>query len=277
MSPNPEEFVDKSRGIRIQKAMADAGVASRRDCEQLVTEGRVTVNGKPVTELPAWVDPDFDRIAVDGVGVNKKKKGSSTPRRIYVMLNKTRGTISTTDDPDDRRSVTDMVDIPGEPRLFPVGRLDAESTGLILLTNDGELAQQLTHPKFEITKQYQVMVSGRMTQQDVDVLKRGLFLAPRKDKAVTRRAQMDDIKLIGHSRGKAGGERTRLSVTLSEGQNREIRRLLARLGFKVRRLQRVAIGPLRLKGVAPGEWRMLTASETATLKRLAERQAREVE
>lgn len=277
MPPIPEEFTDKSRGIRIQKAMAEAGVASRRDCEQFILDSRVTVNGQVVNELPAWVDPVSDRIALDGVGVARRKgrTASGALRKYYVMLNKTRGVISTTDDPDQRRSVTDLVDLPGDPRLYPVGRLDAESTGLILMTNDGELAQKLTHPSFEITKQYHVAVSGRMTEQDIDVLKRGLFLTPRKTKGIVRRAVMDDVKLIGHSRGKSGGERTRISVTLSEGQNREIRRLLARLGFKVRRLQRVAIGPLRLKGVAPGEWRMLTPTEVAQLRKLASRKAPE--
>lgn len=266
----PEQYAVKSRGIRLQKALADAGVASRRECEQMIEHGLIKVNGDAVTGLPAWVDPAKDRITVDGKPVRRAAKPGQVERKIYIMLNKPRNVVTTTRDPEGRQKVTDLVQLPGKPRLFPVGRLDAESTGLIIMTNDGALTQRITHPSYQVPKTYQVSVRGHMTDEDIEVLRKGLFLAPRRAGARPRRAVMERVKLIsrGKSRGKDGGERTRLSVTLLEGQNREIRRLLARMGFKVRRLERVAIGALELKGLGPGQWRKMTSREVAMLRRL---------
>ena len=270
----PKVFTDASRGIRLQKALADAGVASRRQCEELILAGQVRVNGRLVTGMPAWVDPVKDKISVDGKPMRRTVRGLSSDRKVYVMLNKPRRVITTAQDPQGRRTVIDMIDLPDAPRLFPVGRLDADSSGLILLTNDGDLAQQLTHPSYEVTKEYHVSIKGRLTDEDVEVLKRGLFLAsPRRKKATSaaaggaKRASMQQVKRLGYSRGKTGNERTRLAVTLAEGQNREIRRMMARLGFNVRRLERVAIGPVRLKGLGSGQWRLLTGREVGMLKR----------
>jgi len=257
----PEEFSNEKRGIRIQKAMANAGVASRRECELLISEGRVTVNGKTVAALPAWVDPVNDRIAVDGQSVRQGVQS----RFVYVMLNKPRGVITTSDDPQGRTNVVELVRLPNNPRIFPVGRLDAESTGLIILTNDGELAQHVTHPSHEIPKEYHVSVKGIVSDEDIELLKKGLFLATRSA-AHPKRATMEEVKRLSFARSKGGNDRTRLTVTLTEGQNREIRRLLARLGYPVRRLERVAIGPLKLKGLASGEWRLLTSKEVSALK-----------
>jgi pseudouridine synthase len=270
----PDEFTDAARGIRIQKALADAGIASRREAEQMIEEGRVQVNGKSVTALPAWVDPANDRVTVDGkkvVALGSLGKGG---RRVYIMLNKPRHTITTTNDPDGRTSVLDLVKTPGNARLFPIGRLDAESTGLLLLTNDGELGQQLTHPSYEVEKEYHVSVKGYMSDDDMQLLKHGLMLttdprkAPRASRHAPRpkRASVLKIRLISRGRSKGGNQRTRLSMTLAEGQNREIRRLLARLGFPVKRLERVKIGPLKLKGLASGEWRPLTSREVQQLR-----------
>ena len=264
----PADFTDAARGVRLQKVLAEAGVASRRRCEDLIVAGQVRVNGKLVTALPAWVDPENDKISVDGKPMRRTGRGLRVPHKVYVVLNKPRKVVATAHDPEGRRNVVGMVDLPDAPRLFPVGRLDADSSGLILLTNDGELAQQLTHPSYEVPKEYQVSVKGRLTDEDMETLKRGLFLTGRRNAAApVKRAAMQQVKRLGYSRGKTGNERTRISVTLTEGQNREIRRLLARLGFNVRRLERVAIGPLKLKGLASGEWRRLNAREVNMLRR----------
>lgn len=270
----PEELQDASRGERLQKVMAEAGVASRRDCEELIEQGRVRVNGQPVTALPAWVDAQQDRIEVDGQAIARPRKTTRrAATKTYIMLHKPPRVISTTEDPEGRTNVVDLIDAPVKARLFPVGRLDAESTGLILLTDDGEMANRLTHPRYEVPKQYEVSVRGDVTEQDVEKLTKGLFLAhkgaPQGEGARTRKAAMEHVQILGRERDRTRGDRTTLRVTLLEGQNREIRRLLARLGFKVRKLKRVAIGPLRLKGLAQGEWRMLTSAELRTLQKAA--------
>ncbi|MCC7146794.1 MAG: rRNA pseudouridine synthase [Phycisphaeraceae bacterium] len=297
----PPELTDASRGIRLQKALAEAGIASRRHAEDLITAGRVTVNSFRVTTLPAWVDPHTDRIEVDGLEIPRPRnprnprqssrpsshqpspevktpapaqRHSPHPDGIYLMLHKPRRVVSTVRDPYAEKTVLDL--IPKEAirgkRIYPVGRLDADSTGLILLTNDGDLAYRLTHPSFEVTKEYFVSVRGRLTAEEIQRLQEGLFLAHRPARAKpgqtrirAKKAQFAAIRLLGYQRDETRGDRTRLAITLQEGQNREIRRLLARLGLKVRRLQRVAIGRLKLKNLAPGQWRMLTSTEVKSL------------
>lgn len=270
----PQSLQDASRGIRLQKAMAEAGVASRRDCEALIEEGRVHVNGELVRELPAWVDPAQDRIEVDGEEIARPRKTSRrSAAKTYIMLNKPRGVISTTDDPEGRRSVTDLIDLPGHHRLFPVGRLDADSTGLILLTDDGELANRLTHPRYGIAKQYQVAVRGKLGPEDMTRMRQGLFLAHRDPDAPrgtkVKKAAVEHVRIVSYEQDRTRGDRTTLAITLREGQNREIRRLLARLGYKVRKLKRVGIGPLQLKSIRPGAWRPLTTSEVRLLYQAA--------
>ena len=310
--PRPDDprgpYGDKSRGERLQRVMARAGVAARRKCEELIEAGRVRVNGMTVAQLPAWVDEAHDRVEVDGVPLpnHRSRTGErldASPRddapgvagggkRTYIMVHKPKGVISTADDDLGRRTVLDLVDAPlaspsgsrgrHAPRLFPVGRLDADSTGLILLTDDGDLTQHLTHPRYEIEKRYLVTVRGTMTQEHLQELRDGLFLADRRQRrrstsgpAAATRAEVDRVVLLGHDRDKARGDRTRLGITLSEGQNREIRRMIARIGFKVRNLKRMSIGPLKLKGLAPGQWRPLTPSELQRLQRAARRAERE--
>lgn len=287
----PAELTDAHRGARLQKVIADAGVASRRDAEALIASGKVTVNGQTVTALPAWVDPLKDRVEVRGVPIPRPTrahgdKGGAGHGHVYVILNKPRRVISTSRDEAGRPSVVDLVDLPDNiaRRVFPVGRLDADTTGLILLTNDGELANRLTHPRYEMSKEYVVSLRGHLTPEDVEKLKRGVFLAhPQKkgpgDRAKgkqgiagdvkVKKAAMSDVRFLGHERDEQRGDRTRLQITLREGQNREIRRLIARLGYNVRRLQRVGIGPIQLKGLAPGAWRLLTGVEIDKLKRAA--------
>jgi len=269
----PEPYTDAARGERLQKVLAAAGVASRRDAEQLILEGRVTVNGERIAALPAWVDPQRDRVEVDGQPIRRP-----SPRRagqkLYIALHKPRRTISTTDDDLGRKTVLDLIDLPEHKaqRLYPVGRLDADSTGLILLTNDGELANALTHPRYEVPKEYVVAVRGKLSHDDVHRLREGIFLAHRqmgKVQPQVKKAAMASVKLLGYTTDRRSGDRTQLQVTLREGQNREIRRMLAQLGHKVRRLQRTAIGPLKLKGLGLGQWRMLQSAEVTALYQAA--------
>jgi pseudouridine synthase len=189
------------------------------------------------------------------------------------MVNKPRRVITTNDDPEGRKRVIDLIDLPMAARLFPVGRLDSESTGLILLTDDGELTHKLTHPSFEVTKRYNVTVQGRFTEEDAAKLSKGLFLAhkgaPGGAGAKVKRASAAQVTILGHETDRTRGDRTTISLILKEGQNREIRRILARLGHKVRALHRVSIGQLKLKGLAIGEWRPLTPTEVGTLYKAA--------
>jgi 23S rRNA pseudouridine2605 synthase len=273
----PEEFKDASRGERLHKYMASCGVASRRECEAIIQNGQVTINGQVVAKLPAWVDPANDLIRVDGRPLPRLKEAKRRNRATdysYIMLNKPRHVITTTDDPEGRRHVSDLVDLPAPkkdapvPRLFPVGRLDAESTGLILMTNDGELAHRLTHPKYEVSKQYEVSVKGRLEMEDLEKMKSGFVLAHRGTagrRPQAKRAKVNEIQLSGYQRTHDGGVRTNMLVTLREGQNREIRRLFARIDARVHRLNRVSIGPLKLHGVAVGYWRKLTGQEVNQL------------
>lgn len=277
----PAEFTDAARGKRLQKVLAEAGIASRRDAEALITAGRVTVNGQRITALPAWADPLSDRIEVDGEPIARPRKaghGHAAPQHVYIALHKPRRVISTSRDEAHRTSVVDLVDLPSElaRRVFPVGRLDADSTGLILLTNDGELANRLTHPRYGVSKEYLVSIRGHLSLEDVEKLKKGLYLAPtpaekqqRGPESAAKRAAISEVKLLGYDRDEQRGDRTKLLLTLREGQNREIRRLMARLGYNVRRLQRVAIGPITIKGLASGSWRLLHPTEVHKLKKAA--------
>lgn len=271
-------YTDNTRGLRLQKAMANAGIASRRECEQFIEDGRVTVNGDRITRLPAWIDPFEDRVEVDGEPLIKPKNSSkkfASAGKMYVMVHKPRGVLSTNDDPEGRKRLLDLIDpsaVPRGIRLFPVGRLDADSTGLILMTNDGDLTHRLTHPSFGVTKRYLVSVKGRLIDDDLQKLRKGLILTdkhatPDEGAKPTKRAAMESVTILRHETDRTRGDRTTLGITLTEGQNREIRRLLARVGIKVRRLKRTSLGPVRLKGLAPGEWRMLANQEIWALRR----------
>ena len=276
-SPSPADLRDASRGIRLQKAIAAAGAASRREAETLIEAGRVSVNGVVIIDLPVWVDPYEDRIEVNGRPLPRARRRSDhaphTAGHTYLMLNKPRRVVSTTSDDRGRTTVLDLIQARIPARLYPVGRLDAESTGLILLTDDGEMTQRLTHPSYEVPKRYKVAVRGRVTHESVEKLRRGLFLADRsrhrarEGEQGARRAKAVAVELLGHQRDEQRGDRTLLAMTLTEGQNREVRRLLAQLGHKVRRLERQSIGPLRLKGLAVGEWRPLNPGEVRSLRR----------
>lgn len=233
--------------VRLHKYLADNGVASRRQAEELVREGRVLVNDEIVDELPAFVDPTQDRVVVDGRLVR--------PQRLeYFLINKPRGVVCTHRDPEGRVRAVDLLP-PDAARCFPVGRLDAESTGLLLMTNDGDLAQRVTHPRFGLPKRYRVTCKGRVPAELPEQMSKGVYLSDGK-------ARADDVTVAhrGHSE-------SILDITLHEGRNRQIRRMLARLGFPVKQLKRVAIGPLTSHKLPSGGARRLTREELSTLLR----------
>ena len=259
------EFTDAKRGIRLQKVMAESGIASRRECEQLITEGVVTVNGHTVATMPAWVDPKSDRIRVRG------RPLKATGKLVYVMLFKPRGVVCTSADAEDRRRAVDMVKHPSKTRLFPVGRLDMDSSGLLLLTNDGELANLLTHPRYHLPKIYEVTVRGRVEAASLSRLEHGLFLFDHKQERGSKTAR-SKLKILKRDR-----ERTCLLMELREGRNRQVRRMMLDVGHPVKKLRRVQLGTLKLKGLRPGEWRDLTARELTILKRSSEAKGRAVD
>jgi pseudouridine synthase len=256
----PDRYDDKSRGPRLQRVLADAGVAARRVCEELILAGDVEVNGRIVDELPAFVDPETDRIKVQGRPIKNQT------RKIYVILNKPPRTVTTTaDEPDmDRRTVTDLVDHPSASRLYPVGRLDYDTTGLLLLTNDGDLANKLTHPKYGVVKTYHAVVKGKLTDDDAAQIAEGIYLAERKAGKTTGASRTARVEVSIFRRDR---ERTILELRLQEGRNRQVRRMLAAVGCPVKKLQRVAMGPLILKGLPSGAWRELTKGEVDMLRR----------
>ncbi|MCB9859182.1 MAG: rRNA pseudouridine synthase [Phycisphaeraceae bacterium] len=244
--------------------MADAGIASRRDCERMIEDGLVEVNGRIVTELPVWVDPAEDTIVVEG---RKLKKPS---KNVYVMFNKPARTVTTTRDEEGalRRIVTDFVNHPLAPRLFPVGRLDFESVGLLLLTNDGDLAHALTHPRYGLPKTYLVHVRGSLDDDQIEKLRDGLYLADRKSGKTVGASRTAEVKVELVKRNR---DTTVLEMTLHEGRNRQIRRMLAHVDHPVKKLERIAIGPLKMKGVQRGHWRELTPPELHGLQKAVKR------
>ena len=245
---NPSTSVSSGEQ-RLQRILASAGIGSRRECETLIEEGRVEVDGKFVTKLGAKVDPAKSKIRVDG---NQIKLQSLQ----YFAVNKPPGVVSTSSDPSGRLRVIDLIKT--NQRVYNVGRLDKSSEGLILVTNDGDLANRLTHPRYGVQKTYVVQVVGNPTRSDLKTLERGVYLAEGLAKVVGARIK---------SRGK---DHTMLEIVLEEGRNREIRRLLASIGHKVLRLRRVAIGSLRLGELPLGAHRSLEKREIDALKRVAE-------
>ncbi len=235
---------------RIQKVLAQAGVASRRGIEQMVLEGLITVNGKLVTELPCFVE-DGDDVRIDGQPVRKRR-----PRdHAYYLVNKSTGVVCTQRDPQGRPRAIDLLPAGVTRRLYCVGRLDADSTGIIVLTDDGDLTEYLTHPRYGVPKTYMVEVEGRLGEEQMEKLKAGVYL----DGKPTGRAR---VKVL-----RAGRERSVLEIQLTEGRNREIRRILRKLGNKVRRLKRVAIGPITDRGLKIGHCRILRRDEVEKLRR----------
>ncbi len=234
---------------RIQKLLAQAGYGSRRACEEYLTEHRVTVNGQ-VVELGAKADPGRDVIKVDG------KRVHFETRRIYLALNKPFGVVTSNADEFGRETVRDLIPIEGH--LYPVGRLDADSEGLVLLTNDGDLANALTHPRYEHEKEYRVLVEGEPSDGTLKAWRHGVLL----EGQMTAPAK---VEVIDSGRGQ-----TWLRVIMHEGRKRQIREVAGMLGHPVKYLQRVRIGPIRLMNLKVGEWRYLSASEIRLLQGLIE-------
>ena len=229
---------------RLQKLIAGAGLMSRRAAEDLIRQGRVTVDGR-VARLGDRADPDHARVEIDGIPL------PVAPDRVTYLVYKPVGVVSTVSDPQGRPTVVDLV--PNEPRVHPVGRLDVDSEGLLLLTNDGELTHRVTHPRFGVTKTYSVLVEGRMTPREVRRLVDGVDLEDGPARA--RSARLVDVT----------SGRSLVEVVMGEGRNREVRRMMAALGHPVRSLVRTAIGPIRDRRLAPGTWRVLDPTEVAAL------------
>jgi 23S rRNA pseudouridine2605 synthase len=227
---------------RLQKVLARAGVASRRACEELIAARRVRVNGQVAT-LGDRVDPEHDLVELDGAPL------ALATGLVHYLLNKPAGVVTTAEDPQGRRTVVDLV--PAEPRVFPVGRLDLDTEGLLLLTNDGELAHRLTHPSFGVDKEYLAEVEGRPSRGALRRLREGVEL----EDGPTAPAQ---VSLV---------EPTVLRITIHEGRNRQVRRMCEAVGHPVRRLVRTRIGPLAERRLAPGEWRELSPDEVRALAR----------
>ena len=233
--------------VRLQKYMADNGVASRRKCEELIAAGKVKVNGK-VAQIGDKVDPKNDVVSVGG------RKLVKETGYVYLMLNKPRGYVTTMSDEMERKCVAELVADVGK-RVYPVGRLDRDSEGLLLFTNDGEFANAMTHPSRHIAKTYRVSVRPKITDEQITVLTSSLMIDGRKTLPA-------DVRVVS-----SDGDKSVLEIVLYEGRNRQIRRLCEEAGLETVRLKRLAVGQLKLAGLKVGEYRSLTHDEVALLKR----------
>ncbi len=231
---------------RLQKFLARCGLASRRVCEQWILAGKVEVNGRTIKVLGTKVDPGLDVVKVDTQRVRPS-------RQCYFAVHKPKGVVCTHRDPAGRPRVVDLVP-DRDSRLFPIGRLDAESEGLILLTNDGDLAQRVAHPRYEVSREYRVEVKGEIRGEQVEKIQKGVWLAEGR----TRPARIRIAYRSKHC--------TTLFLTLEEGMNREVRRILAKIGLPVQRLLRVRVGPIHLGSLKRGRWRALDPKEVVALR-----------
>ncbi len=241
---------------RLHKFLARCGVASRREAESLILQGRVTVNGQVVQELGTKIEPGRDRVEVDGIPVKPQPF-------TYIALNKPRGFVTTMEDKEGRPTVMDL--LKGlKIRVYPVGRLDMDSEGLLLLTNDGELAFRLMHPRYHVEKRYLVRVKGTPPEKKLEKLRRGIRLEDEKRKGLFRKTAPARIKVI-----RSKGKETELEVVLKEGRKRQIRRMFQAIGHPVVSLVRVAVGNITLEGLPKGKYRHLTPREVAELRKRA--------
>jgi len=231
--------------MRLNRFLASAGVASRRKADILISEGHVRVNNKVITEMGVQVNPSKDKVFVDG------KQISILDEPVYIVFNKPKDCITTLSDERGRTTVMDYIKV--KTRVFPVGRLDRNTTGVLLLTNDGELANRLMHPRYEIKKAYKVTLDRALTDRDADNLRRGVRL----DDGVTAESEVHFLP---------GGRRKVVGIIVHEGRNREVRRMFEHLGYEVKKLDRVAYGDITFEGLRRGEWRHLTRQEVARLK-----------
>lgn len=234
---------------RLQKILADAGIASRRKAEELIKEGRVTVNGVVITEMGFKASPLEDHIKVDG-----KLLRVNTQEQVYFMLNKPKKVMCTVDDPEGRQTVIDLVRNRVKERVWPVGRLDYHSEGLVILTNDGEMTLRLTHPRYKVAKVYEVKVKDLPSEEKLDKLRKGVYLEDGK-------TQPCEIEFLKKTR-----ENSRFRIVIKEGKKQQIRRMFMKIGHPVMKLKRVEYGPLKLGKLAIGEVRPLTGKEVSELK-----------
>jgi len=242
---------DAKRGVelvRLNKYLADQGVASRRACDELIAKGKVTIDGEMVTELGVKVDPYKQLVEVNGVNLRPE----NTERRYYV-LHKPAGVVCTNERRETRPRAVDLVTDPNKGRIYTVGRLDEDSTGLIVLTSDGEFAERVSHPRYGVPKTYLVKVNGRVLDEEVQRIREGVYLSDGR----TAGARVVVLK--------RSPQQSSLEITIREGKNREVRRMLARVGAKVKSLQRVRVGPLTIRGLREGRWRHLSREEVEAL------------
>ncbi|NOZ55872.1 MAG: rRNA pseudouridine synthase [Calditrichaeota bacterium] len=230
--------------VRINRYLAQCGVASRRHAEDLIRQGRVRINGEVVAGLGARVRPGVDVVEVDGRVVVPEDE------RVVVLLNKPRGVVTTAQDDRGRPTVVELVDLP--QRLFPVGRLDIDTEGALLLTNDGDLAFRLAHPRFGVEKVYHAVLDRPISAEDLEHLQRGVMI---------------DSGMTSPCRARTLGDPRRVEVVLHEGKKRQVRKMFRALGYQVVELRRVAIGPIELGSLPPGKWRLLSAEEIRALRR----------
>lgn len=235
-----------SEKIRLQKFMSECGVASRRKSEEIIAEGKVTVNGEKA-EIGFKIDPERDRVKVNGKKIERPNKF------IYLMLNKPRGYISTMSDEQGRKCVAELVS-DADARVYPIGRLDKDSEGMLLFTNDGEFANKMMHPSGGMTKTYRVTVRPSITEEQINKMMTGMMLDGKKTLPA-------DIKILINEPG-----RVVLEITISEGRNRQIRRMCEGVGLQVARLKRISTGRLKMGMLQPGKWRRLTNAEVKLLK-----------
>ena len=234
---------------RLQKVMASAGIASRRKCEELIAEGAVKVNGQQVTEQGIKVDPQKDKIHVQGKLLNRPED------KVYLLMYKPRGYVTTMNDPEGRKTIVDLLTKIKE-RVYPVGRLDYDSEGLLLITNDGELSHALTHPSHKVKKTYLVTVAGIPDPKSLEQMSKGLEL----EDGITAPTQVTLVEILD--------DRSLLEITVHEGKNRLVRRMCDKIGHPVLRLKRIRLGTLNIKGVKPGQYRILIPKEVRELKKL---------
>jgi pseudouridine synthase len=252
----PEQEQDGSvEEMRLSRFLAHAGVASRRHAEELISAGRVRVNGDAVTTQGVRVHPVRDRVQVDG------KLVQLANHYVYLLLNKPVGYVSTAYDPQHRPTVLDLLPADlRQLRVYPVGRLDRDTSGLILLTNDGDFALRMAHPRYSTHKHYEALVQGKPSVEALEQLRRGVRI--REDDGKIYQTSPAQVQLLQQN-----GPDSHLALTIHEGHKRQVRRMLAVIGHPVRQLTRVGVGPISLKGVAIGKWRHLTEAEVLNLQK----------